>query len=237
MTQPWRGPVLITGTDTGVGKTMVAAAIAASATAAGLSVAVVKPVQIGVATGAPSDAEVVDRLAQPATVRTFVAFADHLSPLAAARVADQQPLRAIEAHIGVRRLARDHDLVLVLGAGGLLVPLGGGGWTAADMAVALKAPAVVVVRAEFGTINHAALTLEALERRGVPSLVVIGQWPDRPELVHRTNLHDLPGELAGALPQGASQLDQGRFTQQAPTWLAPVIYGTFDATAFKTRAR
>lgn len=234
---PLSGPVVVTGTDTGVGKTIVTAAIAAAATAAGMRVAVVKPTQTGVATEKITDAEVVVRLARPASVRTFTAYPDPVTPVAAARVTGQPPLRAMDAHLWVRRLGRDHDLLLVEGADGLLVPLGEGGWTAADMAVALRAPAVVVVRSGPGALNHTALTLEALGRRSVPAVVVIGAWPAQPDLLHRTNLYDLPGELAGAVPEGAGTLEPDEFIATAPEWLAPELHGRFDPAAFRARAR
>ena len=178
--QPLTGPIVITGTDTNVGKTVVTAAIAAAATAAGLRVAVVKPTQTGVSAGETPDVEVVVRLAQPALVRTFTAYQELLAPMAAARVAGEPPLRAMDAHLWVRRLGQDHDLLLIEGAGGLLSPLGEGGWTAADMASSLRAPVVVVVRAGYGTLNHTALTLEALHRRSLEPRVVIGAWPKNP---------------------------------------------------------
>lgn len=231
------GPIVVTGTDTGVGKTIVTAALAATATAAGMRVAVVKPAQTGVGTGEATDAEVVVRLARPASVRTFTAYPDAVAPVAAARVTGQTALRAMDAHLWVRRLGRDHDMLLIEGADGLLVPLGEGGWTAADMAVALRAPAIVVVRAGPGALNHTALTLEALARRRVPAFVVIGAWPAKPELLHRTNLHDLPGELAGAVPEGAGSLDPDEFAAAAPEWLAPTLHGRFDAVSFRSRAR
>jgi dethiobiotin synthetase len=140
------------------------------------------------------------------------------------------------AHLGVRAAGRDADLVLVEGAGGLLVPMGEG-WTAADLAVSLGATAVVVVRAGLGTLNHTALTLEALARRKVPALVVVGAWPAAPELVHRTNLRDLPGQLAGAVPDGAGRLAPLDFRAAAPDWLADVLYGTFVARSFRATAR
>jgi dethiobiotin synthetase len=229
----WRGPVVVTGTDTGVGKTVVTAAIAAAATQAGLRVAVVKPGQTGTASGEEADAEVVRRLAGPATVRTLAGYPDPLAPLAAARVAGLPPLVLADALAAVEALAAEHELVLVEGAGGLLVPMGGGSWTVADLAVALPAPAVVVVRAGLGTLNHAALTLEALDRREVPARVVLGAWPGEPELVHRTNLCDLAGELAGALPDGAGGWESARFREGAAGWLAPDLYGTFDAAQFR----
>lgn len=232
-----RGPVVVVGTDAGVGKTIVTAAIAAAATAAGLRVAVIKPAQTGVGTREAADVEVIVKLAGPLSVRTFTAYPDLLAPVAAARITGQASLRAMDAHLWVRRLGRDHDLLLIEGADGLLMPLGEGGWTAADMAVGLRSPAVVVTRAGSGALNHTALTLEALARRAVPALVVIGAWPTRPELIHRTNLHDLPGDLAGAVPEGAGTLDQEAFVAEAPEWLTPSLYGSFDPVAFRSRAR
>jgi dethiobiotin synthetase len=234
---PVRGPVIVTGTDTGVGKTIVTAAIAAAATAAGLRVAVVKPAQTGITTGEETDAATVTRLAEPAAVRTFAAYPDPLAPLAAARVSGESALTAMAAHLGIRDVGRHHDLTLVEGAGGLLVPMGEGGWTVADLATSLGATAVVVARAGLGTLSHTALTLEALNRRRVPALVVIGAWPSSPELVHRTNLHDLPGELAGALPEGASAMPPGVFRRAAPNWLARPLYGVFDPATFRAKSR
>jgi dethiobiotin synthetase len=88
---------------------------------------------------------------------------------------------------------------------------------------------VVVARAGLGTLNHTALTLEALQRRGLAAYVVIGAWPARPKLVHQTNLVDLPGELDGILPDGAGALPGAQFRAQAPTWLSARLYGTADA--------
>lgn len=228
----WEGPVLVTGTDTEVGKTVVTAAIAAAAQAAGLRVAVLKPGQTGTAGGEPGDVDVVNRLAAPLTGRTLASFPDPLAPLAAARVADLPPLELYAAVDAVREEADKHDLVLVEGAGGLLVPMGlrpsGEPWTMADLAVSLGAPAVVVARAGLGTLNHTALTLEALDRRAVPAGVVIGAWPASPELVHWTNLTDLVPNLLGAVPAGAGAMDPGVFRRSAPGWLTPALHGVLD---------
>lgn len=217
----WRGPVLVTGTDTGVGKTIVAAALAAVAEAAGLRVAVLKPAQ----TGDDDDAAEITRLAAPTTVKTLVSYPDPLAPLAAARTAGLPPLAADAATRAVRELAATHDLVLIEGAGGLLVPMGvhpasGHPWTVADLAVAVGAPAVVVVRPDLGTLNHTALTVEALERRGVPASLVIGAWPAEPELVHRTNLTDLAtiADVIGRVPEAAADLSPDDFRAAAPGW-------------------
>ncbi|EEP74222.1 dethiobiotin synthase [Micromonospora sp. ATCC 39149] len=232
MSAAWAGPVLITGTDTEVGKTVVTAAVTAAAQAAGLRVAVVKPGQTGTATGIPGDVDSVTRLAAPLTGRTLASYPDPLAPLAAARVARLEPLELYAAVDAIREEADKHDLVLVEGAGGLLVPMGlrpsGDAWTMADLAVSLGAPAVVVARAGLGTLNHTALTLEALERRAVPAGVVIGAWPAEPELVHWANLTDLVPHLLGALPAGAGAMDPGVFRRSAPGWLTPALYGVLD---------
>jgi len=225
---PARRIMVVTGTDTGVGKTIVTAALAAAATAAGLRVAVVKPAQ----TGGDSDAGTVARLANPTAATTLASFPDPLAPLAAARVAGMDPLDLFALTDTVRQVGREHDLTLVEGAGGLLVPMGlrpgGQAWTIADMAVVLDAPAVVVCRAGLGTLNHTALTLESLERRGIAARVVIGAWPQRPELVHFTNLVDLPGQLHGLLPDGAGAMEPGVFQRSAPGWLTGELHGTCD---------
>jgi dethiobiotin synthetase len=231
-TVEWRGPVLVTGTDTGVGKTIATAAIAAAAGAAGLRVAVLKPAQTGTATGEPSDVDTVVRLAAPASAATLLSYPDPLAPLAAARVAGLDPLELYTVVDAVRETAKSHDIVLVEGAGGLLVPMGlrpsGQAWTLADLAVTLGSPTIVVARAGLGTLNHTALTLEALSRRGVPAGVVLGAWPAEPELVHWANLTDLVPDLLGALPDGAGAMDPGVFRRSAPGWLMPRLYGVLD---------
>jgi dethiobiotin synthetase len=229
---PWQGAVVVTGTDTGVGKTVTTAAIAAAAQAAGLRVAVIKPGQTGTSTGEPSDVDIIDRLAAPATSATMASYPDPLAPLVAARIAGLEPLELYTAVDAVRAEADKHELVLVEGAGGLLVPMGlrpsGEAWTVADLAVSLGAPAVVVAHAGLGTLNHTALTLEALERRAVPAGVVLGAWPPEPELVHWANLSELVPNLVGALPDGAGAMDPGVFRRSAPGWLTPALYGVLD---------
>jgi len=240
MSDGLRGPVVVTGTDTGVGKTIVTAAIAAAATMSGLRVAVVKPGQTGIGEGSADepDADKVQRLAGPASASTLASYPDPLAPLTAARTSGLAALELDSVVAAVGRAATDHDLVLIEGAGGLLVPMGQAGpgtagWTVADLAAALRAPVIVVVRAGLGTLNHTALTLEALARRELVALVVIGAWPPEPELVHQTNLADLPGELAGVVPDRAGALSPEIFRASAPSWIAPILHGRFDPAAFR----
>jgi dethiobiotin synthetase len=228
----WHGIVLVTGTDTEVGKTIATAAMAAAAQAAGLRVAVIKPGQTGIATGAPTDADVITRLAGPDTVRTLAEYPEPLAPLAAAKVAGLPPLDLYDVVDAIRAEAVKHDLVLVEGAGGLLVPMGlrpsGEAWTFADLATTLGSGMIVVARAGLGTLNHTALTLEALTRRGVHARVILGAWPAEPELVHWANLGELVPHLVGALPAGAGSMDPGVFRRSAPGWLTPPLHGVLD---------
>jgi dethiobiotin synthetase len=213
--------VLVTGTDTGVGKTITTAALAAVLNGTGRSVAVYKPCQSGAADGDSDAAEIV-RLAG-VTAEAGVVLQEPLAPVAAAAI-DGTPLPSLAAHaLRIRELAGAHDHVLVEGAGGLLVELDSGGGTLADLGSLLAAAFVVVARPGLGTLNHTALTLEALSARGLDVLgVVLGSWPARPEAVHHSNrqvLGTLRVPLLGALPGQASQLSPADFRAGAPAWL------------------
>jgi dethiobiotin synthetase len=233
-----RGVLVVTGTGTGVGKTVVTAAIAALATARGDRVAVVKPAQTGVDPNAPDksdtpDADTVRRLADVADTHELARFPDPLSPEAAARVSGLPPLDMRAAADYIAGLAESRDLVLVEGAGGLLVRYDPAGTTIADLAAMLDAPVVVVAAAGLGTLNHTALTCEALAARKIIRRgVVIGSWPNHPGLAEHTNLGDLEavtGEpLAGLLPEGAGQLGRTAFIAAARDGLAARLGGTWS---------
>jgi dethiobiotin synthetase len=227
--------LVVTGTGTDVGKTVVTAAVAALA---GGSVAVVKPAQTGVAVAEPGDLAEVERLAGPVTAVELGRYPEPLAPGPAARRAGLPPVTPAAVVAEVQRLAADHDLVLVEGAGGLLVGFDESGGTIADVASAVGAPVLAVARAGLGTLNEVALTAEALAARGlVCSGVVIGSWPDEPDLAARCNLADLPGAggapLLGALPAGAGSRDRQRFAGAARRGLAPALGGAFDAAQFR----
>lgn len=217
----------VTGTGTGVGKTVVVAALAALARDRGLAVAVVKPGQTGVLPGEPGDVDEVRRLSGVEDVHELARWPDALAPATAARRAGSPGIAAEAIRAAVRGL-QARDLVLVEGAGGLLVRLDDRGDTLADVAAALGAPVLVVAEAGLGTLNATALTCEALRARGLACAgVVIGAWPDAPDLAARCNLEDLPAyaraPLLGRLPEGAGALGRDDFLAVARERLATVL--------------
>ncbi|WP_427128897.1 dethiobiotin synthase [Pseudarthrobacter sp. S9] len=216
--------ILVTGTDTGVGKTVTTAALAAVLRRRGRTVAVYKPCQSGNADGDSDIAEIV-RLAGAMTAEAGVVLQQPLAPVAAAAV-DGAELPPLAAHADrILELAQSHDHVLAEGAGGLLVHLDSDGGTLAGLG-ALLAPAaafLLVTRPALGTLNHTTLTLEALEHRGLAVLgVVLGSWPASPGTAEHGNrqvLESLPVPLIGAVRASASELSPADFRDQAAAWL------------------
>lgn len=232
--------LIITGTGTDVGKTVVTAAVAALAATRPGGVAVVKPAQTGVAPGEDGDLAAVARLAGISGTHEYARYPDPLSPAAAARISGIPPLNLHRAAQDIRKLALERALVVVEGAGGLLVRFDEDGATIADLARDLEAPALVVVDPKLGTLNHTALTLESMALRGVELAgIVIGSWPEDPDLAMRCNIRDLETlaarPLAGVLPAGAGSLDPAEFLLAARAGLAPSLGGSFDPSAFRER--
>ena len=190
----------VTGTDTGVGKTVAAAALCRAERLAGRTVLYAKPVQTGLLQAEPGDAAFVAAAAKVPVVECL-RFPDPLAPAVAAE--------RVGAVIDVDRLLNDlikagdgFDRIIVEGAGGLLVPVWGD-VTMADLADRLGAGLVVVTRPSLGTLNHTALTLEAARARGLPvDGLVISGWPAQPGLTERTNLERLSSmaPIFGLLP-------------------------------------
>lgn len=213
--------VVVTGTGTGVGKTVVTAALAAVAVGAGERVAVLKPAQTGVGPGERGDADDVAALVPDVTTRELARYPDPLAPATAARRAGLAPVTPAAVARAARELAEEHDLVLVEGAGGLLVRFcddrgDGAPGTLADVAASLDAPVVVVAAAGLGTLNHTGLTVEAVHARGLRCAgVVVGAWPDTPDLAAECNRADLPATtgvpLVGVLPEGLGGVTPERF--------------------------
>jgi dethiobiotin synthetase len=232
--------LVVTGTGTGVGKTVVTAAIAALARERGVDVAVVKPAQTGVLPGQSGDLDQVARLSGVSDLHEFARFPAALSPEAAARVSGLPPADLRLAARQVTKLAADGKLVLIEGAGGVAVRYDPAGTTVADLASALGAPVLVVTCAGLGTLNHTALTLMALSARGLECAgVVVGNWPAEPDIAARCNLADLRvlagRPLGGAVQANAGSLDPQRFRYVARACLAPALGGEFDPAEFEWR--
>ncbi|MFJ9776600.1 dethiobiotin synthase [Kitasatospora sp. NPDC101157] len=232
--------LFVTGTNTDVGKTVATAAVASAALRAGRKVAVLKPGQTGVAPGEPGDAAEVARMAGELTVRELVRYPEPLAPDTAARRSGLLYLSPAEVVTAVADLAATHDLVLVEGAGGLLVRYDDQGRTLADQARAvldagLPAEVLLIASAGLGTLNIVSLTAEALAARGLPLAgVLVGSWPADPGLAERCNLADLPrsagAPLLGALPERAGAVED--FAALSLASLAPELGGTWDAEHF-----
>jgi dethiobiotin synthetase len=205
--------LVITGTGTGVGKTITTAALTAAARQAGVDVAVCKPVQTGTDTGDDDLAEVT-RLTGLAKVVGLARYPQPLAPLAAAEQAGKPlPTRRNMLKL-IRAVDRPGQLTLVEGAGGLLVEIAEAGMTLRDLAADLGAAALVVATAELGTLNHTALTVESLAAQGVSCAgLVIGNWPLRPGVVETSNRSALVrlAPLRAALPAGAGSMKSGEF--------------------------
>ncbi|MEE1763323.1 dethiobiotin synthase [Streptomyces sp. SP18BB07] len=229
--------LVVTGTGTEVGKTVTTAAVAAVAVASGRSVAVLKPAQTGVRPDERGDADEVARLAGAVTVRELARYPEPLAPATAARRSGLPPVRPEDVAEAAAKLATDHDLVLVEGAGGLLVRFDEAGGTLADTARLLGAPVLLVASAGLGTLNATELTARELAVREVELAgVVIGSWPGAPDLASRCNVADLPvvanAPLLGAVPAGAGALPPADFRAGAGSWLAPALGGVWDAVSF-----
>lgn len=212
----------MTGTGTGVGKTVVTAALACHARQAGIDVAVCKPVQTGTDSGDDDLAE-VERLSGVTELAGLARYPQPLAPAAAAAEAATALPTGDQLVQLIAGLDRPSRLTMVEGAGGLLVELADGGVTLRDLAVELRAAALVVVTAELGTLNHTALTLESLAAQQVSCAgLVIGSWPGAPGLVESSNRSAL-GRLAplrGVLPAGAGSMGAADF--------AALSAGAFD---------
>ncbi|MBK9515936.1 MAG: dethiobiotin synthase [Anaeromyxobacter sp.] len=185
--------LFVTATDTGVGKTEVACALVSGARQDGLDVGVMKPAQSGVTPGVASDAERLAAAAgggDPPALVCPHSFAAPLAPGVAARLAGVTiSLSALVD--AARALAARHQALLVEGAGGLLVPLTPTE-TYADLMVALGLPVLVVARAGLGTVNHTALTVEALRARRLRLAGIV---------LNRTSPDDDP-----SVPENAAEL-------------------------------
>ena len=203
--------VFVTGTDTGVGKTVVAAALCASLRAAGRRVAAVKPVLTGL--------DEVDEAAWPLDHELLAAaaggiaeevaplrFGPAVSPHLAAELAgeDIDPAAVVRDIVAATREA---EVAVVEGVGGLLVPIAPG-FSVRELARELGLPLVIAARPGLGTINHTLLTVEAARAAGLEvAAIVLTPWPREPTLIERSNretIERLTGVSVHTLPHVAA---------------------------------
>lgn len=183
--------LLVTATDTGVGKTVLAATICATLRAQGGRVAAAKPVVTGLAEpepGIPPDhvllAACTGQRPEQVCPRTFGPAA---SPHLAARMASM-PLNPGELESSIRAAAPDGGMLVVEGVGGLLVPFDDEGYDVRALARALGLPVVIAARPGLGTINHTLLTVEAARSAGLDVRgIVLTPWPQDPSELERSN--------------------------------------------------
>ena len=183
--------LFVTATDTEIGKTVVASAMAATLAARGERVAVFKPVVTGLdeINGSPPDHELLrasahseQRLDEIAPYRFGPAVSPHLAAQLAGVTIDRTRLLDAAAHA-----ADGADALIAEGVGGLTVPLCDD-YLVRDLARDLGFPVVIVARPELGTINHTLLTLESARAAGLEvAAVVLTKWPDEPSEMQLSN--------------------------------------------------
>lgn len=186
--------VFVTGTDTNVGKTWIAAGLTAVLRRWGLRACYFKPIQSGCPEEdgrlIPTDARFARELAgleEPLELLTPITLRLPLAPgVAAAREGRRVDLEEVAR--AREELARRYDLLVIEGAGGLYVPLINTRFLVLDLIQWFRLPLIVVARAGLGTINHTVLTVKAAQHAGVPVAgVILNRYPARPSLAEETN--------------------------------------------------
>lgn len=220
--------IFITGTDTGVGKTIFSAALARLLKNKGVNVGVMKPVTSGCDEKecrlVSADAEL---LAWGAGISVSQEIAPYLlrEPIAPSAAAEMEHTKIEFSRIlaAYHRLSEEHDFVIVEGAGGLMVPLAGG-LLVADLVKLLALPLLVVARPDLGTVNHTLLTCFAAKVIGLDIRgTVINNYPLLPGTAEATAPH-LIDSLAGTpllarLP-AISAIDDKSRVEELSNWLA-----------------
>ena len=219
----------MTGTDTGVGKTVLAAAICATLAARGERVAALKPAVTGLDEPAgewPPDHELLAEAAGAGQAPEEVApyrFGPPLSPHFAAELAEAriEPARLL----GAARAAGRSDALVVEGVGGLMVPLTEG-YLVRDLAVDLGLPVLIAARTGLGTINHTLLTVEAARSAGLTVAgVVMTPWAAEPEPIERSNRDAVQRlgrvRISGLAPTTSALLADAGSRLPLDEWLRP----------------
>ena len=205
--------LFVTGTDTGVGKSVLAASVCAALAARGERVAAFKPAVTGLEDEPGEfgyDHELLASAANAGQAPDDVApyrFGPPLSPHFAAELAGEriEPARLLDA-------ARAHELLVCEGVGGLMVPITTG-YLVRDLAVDLALPVVVAARTGLGTINHTLLTVEAARTAGLRVAgVVMTPWPDEPAEIERSNRETIE-RLSRVPVSGLPRTDREQLTE------------------------
>lgn len=217
--------ILLTSTDSGVGVTACAAGLALRAGNPIHATAAVKLIQ----TGPARDAANITRISGCAA-HEMIRLEPALPPTAAAaRMGAELPSAAAQG-TQVVTIAEAVDTLILIGTGGLLVPLDDDGGTVLDVVRTLlkqlpdtDLETLIVTGSQRGHLNHAALTAAVLRNNWIePDGVIIGSWPDEPGEADRAVRKLLPdvvhAPLLGTLPQGAAMLDPDDFRAGVPTW-------------------
>lgn len=220
--------VFVTGTDTGVGKTIVSATLARLLRMNGIDVGVMKPVTSGCR---EEEGELLSDDALLLCQSAGIEYSEDVAPyrlreaLAPSEAARIDGVRVDFSRIreSFNRLAAKHEYVIVEGAGGLMVPLSGG-LLVADLALELKLPLLVVARPGLGTINHSVLTCFAARQMGLQVAgVIINGMPENPGLAERGAAHQI-GSLCGAPVLGVwpqhDEIEEMDIVDELAAWLA-----------------
>ncbi len=189
--------LFIAGTDTGVGKSVVAASLAAALSLRGYDIGVMKPFQTGATQTAGGffapDAEFLRSVSgapDPMELICPVMLEHPLAPSAAAKIVGKR-VTIQDVLPAYKQLASLHEFVIVEAAGGLAVPIDGTE-TMRELAVAVGLPLLIVARPALGTINHTHLTIQYALAAGLTIAgIVISNYPDNPGLAERTNIDEI----------------------------------------------
>ncbi len=207
--------IVITGTDTGVGKTLLTALLASHLAKQGVNVAALKPICSGGRDDAKNLCQALKGRWPLDTINPWH-FPTPVTPMLAARKERTTlNLRPVLEHL--RKVARQTEVLLVEGAGGLLSPLGED-FSTRELISALRAEVMIVAKNQLGVVNHLRLTMEALPKSTAKRAKIILMSPARTNPASRSN-----GELLSEL------LDRSRL------WQLPYFAQTTNCQALSSR--
>jgi len=216
--------LFITGTDTGVGKTIVAAGLVASLRHSGFDIGVMKPIETGFLLRS-SDAVFLKKIAGVKDSLDAICpyrLKHPLSPFTAAKI-ENVSIRLEKIAGAYEGLLQNHQALLVEGAGGLLVPITRQKMMA-DLALYLKLPVLIISRTGLGTINHTLLSVEAARERGIEVAgVIFNHSGPRRGLAERTNpsviRHFIDVPVLGEIPYAPFLKGRYRNGERVRQWI------------------